>query len=111
MTRPFKIESADINRLTDIQLTQLLQELLQAEAHKHGIAKRSVEAAQNIRAADGGEDGRISWEEGPDETDFIPNRLTMFQNKATDMSPGDYANEISTKARPGHQQAQRYSIV
>lgn len=98
MTRPFKIESADINRLTDIQLTQLLSELLQSEAYKFGISQRSAEVALNIRVGDGGEDGRISWIGGPKQTDYLPNRLTMFQNKATDMGPAAYANEIMTAA-------------
>ncbi|MCU8011361.1 hypothetical protein [Shewanella sp. SM74] len=99
MTRPFKVESEDVNRLTDIQLTQLLNELLQAEAYKFEIKQRAVEVALNIRVGDGGEDGRISWIEGPDQTDYIPNRLTLFQNKATEMGSADYANEIMTTAR------------
>ncbi|WP_345888640.1 hypothetical protein [Shewanella algae] len=99
MTKPFKVESEDVNRLTDIQLTQLLNELLQAEAYKFEIKLRAVEVALNIRVGDGGEDGRISWTEGPDQTDYIPNRLTLFQNKATEMGPTDYANEIMTTAR------------
>ena len=99
MLKPFKVESLDITRLNDIQLTQLLKELLHAEANKFGIEQQSVEVALNIRVGDGGEDGRISWEEGPRQTDFIPCRLTMFQNKATEMSAAAYANEIMTTAR------------
>lgn len=102
MTTPFKVESADINRLNDIQLTQLLKELLHAEAFKADIAQQAVEVALNIRVGDGGEDGRISWNNGPDRTDYIPNRLSMFQNKATEMTAGGYASEIMTAARPGH---------
>lgn len=102
MTKPFKVESEDINHLSDIQLTQLLKELLQAEAYKFEIAQRAAEVALNIRVGDGGEDGRISWEDGPDQTDYLPNRLTMFQNKATDMGPTAYANEIMTTARVNH---------
>ena len=101
MTKPFKVESEDINRLNDIQLTQLLKELLQAEAYKFGIAQRAVEVALNIRVGDGGEDGRISWVDGPEQTEFLSNRLTMFQNKATEMGPAAYANEIMTTARGG----------
>lgn len=80
----------------------MLKELLHAEAFKFGIAQRAVDVALNIRVGDGGEDGRISWSNGPEQTDFIPNRLTMFQNKATTMTAAEYANEIMTKARPGH---------
>ena len=101
MTTPFKIESADINRLTDIKLTQLLKELLHAEASKFGIPQSSIDVASNIHAGDGGEDGRISWTGEPDRTDFIPNRLTVFQCKATGMSPQQCANEILAAKRAG----------
>lgn len=96
MAKPFKVESGDINKLNDIQLTQLLKELLHAEAFRSGIAQRAVEVALNIITGDGGEDGRISWEQGPDSTDYIPNRLSLFQNKATDMGPAAYAKEVLT---------------
>ncbi|MCW0923245.1 hypothetical protein OK411_22940 [Pseudomonas sp. RG1] len=96
MAKPFNVESGDINKLNDIQLTQLLKELLHAEAFRFGIAQRAVEVALNIITGDGGEDGRISWEQGPDSTDYIPNRLSLFQNKATDMGPAAYAKEVLT---------------
>ena len=101
MTRPFKIESANIKLLSDIQLTQLLSELLHSEAYKFGIAQRSSEVGLNIRAGDGGEDGRISWSGEPEQTDYLPNRLTMFQIKATQMGPAAYANEIMSSAKSG----------
>ncbi len=94
MTRPFSIQSADVNKLNDIQLTQLLKELLHAEAFRFGLAQRSVEVALNITTGDGGEDGRISWQEGPESTDYIPNRLTLFQNKA---GRTDYGKELLTE--------------
>lgn len=98
MATPFIVESNDINKLNDIQLTQLLKELLHAEAFHFGIAQRAVEVSLNIITGDGGEDGRISWEHGPDSTDYIPSRLTLFQNKATDMGPSAYAKEILTES-------------
>lgn len=96
MAKPFKVESGDINKLNDIQLTQLLKELLHAETFRFGIAQRAVEVALNIITGDGGEDGRVSWEQGPESTDYIPNRLSLFQNKATDMGPAAYAKEVIT---------------
>ena len=101
MTKPFKIESANINLLTDIQLTQLLSDLLHSEACEFGIAQRHIEVAQNIRAGDGGEDGRISWLGEPEQTDYLPKQLTMFQIKATQMGPAGYANEIMSNAKSG----------
>lgn len=99
MTKPFKVDSADVNQLNDLQLTELLKQLLHSEAHKFGIAQSSVEVALNICVGDGGEDGRVSWDGGVDRTDYIPKRLTIFQNKATNMGPSEYANEIMTKVR------------
>jgi hypothetical protein len=94
MTKPFSIESEDVSKLNYTQLTQLLKELLHAEAFRFGLAQRSVEVALNITTSDGGEDGRISWQEGPESTDYIPNRLTLFQNKA---GRTDYGKELLTK--------------
>jgi hypothetical protein len=96
MTKPFNIESADIKLLNAIQLTQLLKELLHAEAFYYNLPQRAIEVALNITTGDGGEDGRISWKDGPESTPYIPNRLTSFQNKATDMTPSAYRKEILT---------------
>jgi len=101
MTTPFQVRSEHVKRLNDEQLTQLLKDLLHAEAFKFGIVQRSVEVSLNIRVGDGGEDGRISWSGNPEQTDYLPSRLTMFQNKATEMTAGEYAKEIQTKARQG----------
>ena len=99
MTKPFQVETSDINGLNAIQLTQLLKILLHAEAHNFGIVQRSVEVALNITTGDGGEDGRISWQGSPEFTDYIPNKNTLFQNKATKMAPKAYGQELLTKAR------------
>ena len=96
MIVPFKVEASDVNRLTDIQLTQLLKELLHAEAYRFDIAQREVEVALNINVPDGGEDGRISWNGEPSKTDYLPNCLTMFQNKAANMTPSKYGEEVLT---------------
>ncbi|MEA5115935.1 MAG: hypothetical protein VB050_18115 [Geobacteraceae bacterium] len=90
----FRVESRDITDLNDIQLTRLLKLLLHLEARSSGIADRAVDVALNITVADGGEDGRIKWEGGPDNTCFLPSRFCQFQNKATEMRPTDCANEI-----------------
>ncbi|QTD33272.1 hypothetical protein [Pseudomonas fluorescens] len=97
MTKPFKIESADIKQLSDIQLTQLLKELLHSEAFKFELSQNSIEVALNIITGDGGEDGRISWDNGISKTDYIPNRLTLFQNKATEIGPAAYGKELLTE--------------
>jgi hypothetical protein len=50
-----------------------------------------------INVADGGEDGLVSWEDGLEHTDWIPNRLTLFQCKATAMAPADCKKELCMK--------------
>jgi hypothetical protein len=90
----FRVESRDIADLNDIQLTKLLKLLLHLEARSSGIAERAVDVALNITVADGGEDGRIKWEGGPDNTAYLPTRFCQIQVKATDMGPTACANEI-----------------
>ena len=98
MTKPFSIDSKHITRLNPTQLTQLLKELLHAEAYKFELHQDSVEVPLNINVGDGGEDGRINWTGGIERTDYIPSRFTMYKNKATDLSDSEYANEITTTA-------------
>jgi hypothetical protein len=94
MTQLFEITHEDIKQLNDLQLTDLLRRLLHLEASHYGIADRSVSVALNIDVPDGGEDGRIQWKRGPKSTNYIPSRLTMFQNKARDMGPKACADEM-----------------
>jgi hypothetical protein len=94
MTQLYEITHEDIKQLNDTQLTDLLRRLLHLEAARSGIAARSVSVALNIDVPDGGEDGRIQWKKGPASTNFIPNRFTMFQSKATVMGPTECAKEL-----------------
>ena len=94
MTKLLEITHEDIGQLTDFQLTDLLRRLLHLEANRFSIAARSIAVSLNITVADGGEDGRIQWSEGPASTDYIPNRLTMFQCKAMDMGPSACGKEL-----------------
>ena len=97
MATIFEVEAGDIGRLSSVQLTKLLKILLHAEARSFGISERSVEVALNIDVKDGGEDGRIKWEGGPNETGFLPSRFVQFQNKAMKLAPSICANEIVDK--------------
>jgi hypothetical protein len=97
MTRLFEITHEDINQLNDSQLTNLLRQLLHLEASRFKIAARGISIPLNIDVPDGGEDGRIQWKRGPKSTDYIPSRLTLFQNKARDMGPKAYADEMHQK--------------
>lgn len=94
-----RVTNSDIERLSDRQLTELLSMLLYFEGEKSGISANSVGVALNITVPDGGEDGRIKWEGGVEKTNWIPNRFTLFQCKATDMPPAKCKEEILTSAQ------------
>lgn len=89
-----KVDNTDIEKLSDRQLTELLAILLYFEAEKWDISTNSVGVALNITVPDGGEDGRINWKGGVNETNWLPSRFTMFQCKATDMPPSKCKDEI-----------------
>ncbi len=94
MTLVYEVQAEDVAGLNDVQLTRLLKMLLHQESRVAGIAQRAVDVALNIRVADGGEDGRIQWEDGPAHTDYLPCRFVQFQNKATQMGPTACADEL-----------------
>lgn len=62
MTTVFEVQSEHIVQLSDIQLTSLLKRLLLLETNAHGIYRNAVDVALNITVADGGEDGRVTWQ-------------------------------------------------
>jgi hypothetical protein len=90
----FEVTNDQIERLNDIQLTQILRKLLFLETQKFEIESNCAHVALNINVGDGGEDGRINWSNSATHTDFIPNSNTLFQCKATSMGPAGYADEI-----------------
>jgi hypothetical protein len=94
MVHILEITPDDINRLNDIQLTDLLLRLLRMEAQKFGIPKSCISGSLNIKAADGGEDAHIKWSNGPEKTEWIPNRYTLFQCKAEKIEPKKCKTEI-----------------
>lgn len=100
----FDVTFQDIERLNDIQLTELLLCLLHLESASSKIPLSCVGVSLKIDVPDGGEDGRIKWEGHPERTDWIPNKFTIFQCKATDMPPATCYKEIlkhhSTDLKP-----------
>ncbi|CAM4342161.1 hypothetical protein L1N85_21840 [Paenibacillus alkaliterrae] len=96
MTSQFiRVTYQDIEQLSDVNLTNLLQILLSLEANATGIPLAAINVSLKITVSDEGEDGRIEWQEGLERTNWIPNRFTLFQCKATNMSPADCKSEIS----------------
>ena len=91
---PFQVTSQHVGRVGKQMFPQFLRLLLQAQALSHGI----LHVADNVDAPDGGEDGRIQWQGGPEQTRFLPSRFTQFQLKTGDISPAAAGKEVLTKA-------------
>lgn len=94
MTRILEVEPDNIKQLDERQLTDLLFRLLRLEARKHKIPISSISGTLNTKAKDGGEDACIKWSDGPEKTEWVPNRYTLFQCKATEMSSTRCSSEI-----------------
>lgn len=94
----FSVSSSQIEKLNSEQLVELLKKLLHAEAQRSGISLRGVSVPLQITVADGGEDARISWTNGLEQTDYLPSRFCIFQAKATDPGPAGWKQEVWTKS-------------
>ncbi|MCZ7398200.1 MAG: hypothetical protein O8C62_00715 [Candidatus Methanoperedens sp.] len=97
MVHILEVTPDDINKLDEKQLPDLLLRLLRMEAQKYEIPKSCISGSLNIKASDGGEDAHIKWIGGPDKTEWLPNRYTLFQCKATEMPPSKCKDEIVNK--------------
>lgn len=95
----FETTNEDIKRLNAFQLTDLLRRLLLLEAKEHGIPRSCVHGSLQITAADGGEDASIEWKGEPTSTEWLPNRNTMFQCKATTTEPTACEREVLVSDR------------
>jgi hypothetical protein len=71
-----EVNASQIERLEQGQLVDLLRRLIQAELNKNSIPLRSGTAPAQITIGDGGDDARVSWAGGPNETDWLPSRFT-----------------------------------
>jgi len=97
----FEANASQIERLDQSQLVDLLRRLIQAELNKNSIPLRSGTAPAQITIADGGDDARVSWLGGPNETDWLPSRFTIFQSKKGTTSPVGLKAETQTKSSQG----------
>lgn len=94
----FEVSPNQITELDSTELVKLLKKLLYAEAQKTGVSMRGVSVPLQINVSDGGEDARISWKAGRQETDYLPSRFCIFQSKATDPEPAGWKKEVWTKS-------------
>jgi hypothetical protein len=97
----FEVNANQIARIDQSQLVDILRRLIQAELNKNSIPLRSGTAPAQITIADGGDDARVSWSGGPNETDWLPSRFTVFQSKKGATSPAGLKAETQTKSTQG----------
>lgn len=97
----FEVNANQIERLNQNQLVDLLRRLIQAELNQNSIPLRCGTAPAQITIADGGDDARVSWSGGPNETDWLPSRFTIFQSKKGKTSPASLKAETQTKSTQG----------
>lgn len=94
--RLFEVTGKHIAALTPRKLSILTRRLLDAEAYSGDLPMDGIHVASNITAADGGEDARIEWQDGPERTPFLPNRIVQFQLKAGQISPAEAGADVLT---------------
>ena len=94
----FSATAEQIQQLDEHQLVELLRKLIQAELRKNKIPLRSGTAPAQITIPDGGEDGRVSWKGGVNQTDYLPSRFVIFQCKKGKVSDSILKKETWTKA-------------
>src|SRR5688572_23624910 len=99
-TDMFAVTPAQIARLDDRGLVDLLRRLLHAEARDAGLPLAGVHIPVQITIPDDGEDGRIVWEGGAGRTNYLPRRHTALQARATVVRVTSLKAETQTAAAP-----------
>jgi len=97
----FEVSANQIERLNEGQFVTLLRNLIQAELNKNSIPLRSGVAPAQINIPDGGDDARVTWTGGINETDWLPSRFTIFQCKKGKTTPSGLKAETQTKSSQG----------
>jgi hypothetical protein len=93
----FNVNPSQINKLNSNQFVELLKKLLHAEAQRAGISLCGVSVPLQITIPDGGEDARISWQGGLEQTNYLSSRFCIFQSKASNIAKGGWKKEVWTK--------------
>ena len=80
-TNPLRnVHPNTLDRLDGEGLILVLHELILLEASAYSIALRRASVPLNITVPDGGLDASVKWKGGPEETQWFPNRHTVFQS-------------------------------
>jgi len=90
----FEADAEQIARLTSLQLVELMKRLLHAECRLADIPLRAATVPLQITVSDEGEDGRVEWSGGVDNTEYLPARFCVFQAKAQNITEASIRAEI-----------------
>jgi hypothetical protein len=97
----FEATPEQIRQLDNTVLVKLMKRLMLAECRLADIPLRAATVPLQITVADGGEDGRIEWTGGVDQTDYFPARFYVLQSKAQNMTETLVKAEILKKQNNG----------
>ncbi|WP_041163278.1 hypothetical protein [Mesorhizobium australicum] len=97
----FEADPDFIKTLDSTKLVELMKRLLLAECRLTGLPLRAASVPLQVTVADGGEDGRVEWTDGPAKTAYFPHRVTLFQAKATNLTVTKLRSEILKKKKDG----------
>jgi len=95
----FEADEKQIRNLDDRSLVQLMKRLVQAECRTLGIPLREASVPVQITVPDGGEDGRVEWNDGADGSDYFPSRFCVFQFKAGNVTTTSVRKEVLAKGK------------
>ena len=91
--KPFQVDEATIRLLDQTQLVQLVKRLVQADLWTANIPLSAAVGTLVTNVPDGGEDLRVEWRDGPEKSDHIPRRFSIFQMKADSLTNTKLAKE------------------
>ena len=94
---PFEVSVADITGLPRSDLPELFRRLLHCEAQAWQLPAPEIHVAENTSAPDGGEDGRIRWKGGVEQTRFLPSRFCQLQIKGGKVTLTATAREVLSR--------------
>lgn len=86
VTGPFEVRAEHVAALNERTFPLLLQRILSAEADAHGLGQVRIHVPTRVHTPDGGEDGRITWVDGPERTRFLTSRFCVFELKSGELS-------------------------
>ena len=99
-TRPtgaLDVTAEHIARLDEKVLPAFMSRLIEAEANAYALKNYDLHINSEVRAADGGIDGKISWSDELDRTKYLPCQENYFQFKAGNITEASATRDVSNK--------------